>query len=64
MEREQQIQYAMEFLTDLIPYDDPNYWESLREAAENYVDWVDAGCPIIETDWLDEISDEIEKLPW
>ena len=44
-DREERIQHAMSFLNDIIPHDDPNYWESLREAAEAYIQWEDDGCP-------------------
>ena len=54
MEREERIQHAMDLYSDMVPYDDPNYWESLREIAENYVDWEDDGCPISEDWWFDE----------
>ena len=62
--REERIQHAMDFLSDMIPYDDPNYFEYLKEAAENYVDWEDAGCPMVETDWLDELYNEDIDLPF
>lgn len=45
MNREQRIQHAMDFLCDIIPWDTPNYEEELRNAAEDYIDWEDAGCP-------------------
>jgi hypothetical protein len=44
-EREERIQHAMDLYSDMIPYDDPNYWESLREAAEAHIQWEDDGCP-------------------
>ena len=27
-------------MSDMIPHDDPNYWASLRQMAEQYADWV------------------------
>lgn len=53
-DREERIQHAMDFLNDIIPHNDPNYWESLRLAAENYIDWEDDGCPVIDSDWHQE----------
>ena len=65
MDREERIQHAMDFLCDMFPYDDPNYIELLREAAENYVDWEDSGCPVIDTDWLNSDDCEIDdELPF
>jgi hypothetical protein len=37
-EREELIEYAAGHLCDMIPHDDPNYWESLRELCEQYAD--------------------------
>ena len=39
-EREQLIEYAESHMSDMVPHDDPNYWESLREMVEQYADWV------------------------
>lgn len=39
-EREQLIEYAESHMSDMVPHDDPNYWESLREMAEQYAYWV------------------------
>lgn len=63
MEREERIQHAMDLYSDMIPYDDPNYWESLREMAESHIDWEDAGCPINEDWWFDEDDDDNFDLP-
>lgn len=57
-EREERIQHAMDLYSDMIPYDDPNYWESLRETAEAYVQWEDDGCP--EPTWDDFFVDPHE----
>ena len=38
--KEELIEYAESHMSDMIPHDDPNYWESLRELAEQYADWV------------------------
>lgn len=44
-EREELIEYAAGHLCDMVPHDDPNYWESLRELCEQYADMlVDNGC--------------------
>jgi hypothetical protein len=64
MNREQRIQHAMDFLCDIIPHNDPNYWENLRAAAENYVDWEDDGCPGLDTAWVDELTEEDIELPF
>ena len=32
-----EVEHAMDILADCIPYDDPNYHENLRKAAEQYV---------------------------
>lgn len=37
-EREELIEYAAGHLCDMVPHDDPNYWESLRELCEQYAD--------------------------
>lgn len=37
-EREELIEYAAGHLCDMVPHDDPNYWESLREMCEQYAD--------------------------
>lgn len=50
IDREQRIQHAMDFLCDIIPWSTPNYEKELRKAAESYIDWEDAGCPIAEPD--------------
>jgi hypothetical protein len=61
--REQRIQHSMDFLCDIIPYSTPNYKEELRNAAEDYIDWEDAGCPSdVETFFEGEPSDE--ELPF
>lgn len=62
-DREERVQHAMSFLNDIIPHSDPNYWELLRDAAENYVDWEDAGCPVIEHDWLEGFPDDAVDPP-
>ena len=62
MTREQRIQHAMDFLCDMIPWDSPNYEDELREAAEAYIDWEDAGCPIpdlLSSD-IDDSLDDID----
>lgn len=38
MLRQDLIDYAMSHLSDLIPYDDPEYDKHLRELAEQYAD--------------------------
>lgn len=38
--KEELIEYAESHMSDMIPHDDPNYWESLRQMAEHYADWV------------------------
>lgn len=44
-DREELIEYAAGHLCDMVPHDDPNYWESLRELCEQYADMlVDNGC--------------------
>ena len=46
---------------------DPNYWENLRAASENYVDLEYDDCPDIETDWIDEfdkLTDKDIELPF
>ena len=68
MNREQRIQHAMDFLCDIIPWNTPNYEEALRNAAEHYIDWEDAGCPGL-TDVDEEPSehdplDELIKFPF
>lgn len=61
MTREQRIQHAMDFLCDMIPWGSPNYEDELREAAEAYVEWEDAGCPI--PDLLsDDIDDSLDDV--
>lgn len=62
--REERIQHAMDFLSDMFPWGSPNYEDELREAAENYVDWEDAGCPMVEHDWLNDLYDEDIDLPF
>jgi hypothetical protein len=42
-EREELIEYAEAHMSDMIPHDDPNYWESLREMAEQYADNIEHG---------------------
>ena len=32
-----EVEHAMDILSDCIPYDDQNYWEHLRQTAEQYV---------------------------
>ena len=32
-----EVEHAMDILSDCILYSDPNYWEHLRQAAEQYV---------------------------
>lgn len=65
MEREERIQHAMDLYSDMIPYDDPNYWESLRETAEAFVQWEDDGCPMAELEdfFVDPHEyDELDEL--
>lgn len=37
-EREMAIEHTMDIVSDLVPYDTPNYWEKVREMAESIVD--------------------------
>ena len=37
-DREALIEYGMIHFSDLIPYDDPNYEERLRQMAESYAE--------------------------
>lgn len=45
---EERVQHAMDFLCDIIPWNTPDYAKVLRESAEAYIAWEDAGCPIEE----------------
>ena len=38
--KEELIEYVESHMSDMIPHDDPNYWASLRQMAEQYADWV------------------------
>ena len=64
IDREQRIQHAMDFLCDIIPWSTPNYEKELRKAAESYIDWEDAGCPIAEPDEVlnDVLNTNIQNI--
>lgn len=57
MEKELEIQYAMLHMSDLIPYDDPDYDNKLRKMAESYVN--DLHNPDSE---LNRISKEHDRM--
>lgn len=62
--KEELIEYAESHMSDMIPHDDPNYWESLRQMAEQYADWVleDPMCAGVCTPIEDDIV--IDETPW
>lgn len=37
-EREIAIEHTMDIVSDLVPYDTPNYWDVVRKMAEEIVD--------------------------
>ena len=37
-EREIAIEHTMGIVSDLVPYDTPNYWDAVRKMAEEIVD--------------------------
>jgi hypothetical protein len=61
-EREELIEYAAGHLCDMIPHDDPNYWESLRELCEQYADMMLDNGFTLNPPQVDDTEVELEDM--
>jgi hypothetical protein len=61
-EREELIEYADGHLCDMVPHDDPNYWESLRELCEQYADMMLDNGFTLNPPQVDDTEVELEDM--
>lgn len=61
-EREELIEYAAAHLCDMVPHDDPNYWESLRELCEQYADMMLDNGFTLNPPQVDDTEVELEDM--
>ena len=61
-EREQLIEYAAGHLCDMVPHDDPNYWETLRELCEQYADMMLDNGFTLNPPQVDDTEVELEDM--
>lgn len=61
-EREELIEYAAGHLCDMVPHDDPNYWESLREMCEQYADMMLDNGFTLNPPQVDNTEVELENM--
>ena len=61
-EREELIEYAAGHLCDMVPHDDPNYWESLRELCEQYADMMLDNGFTLNPSQVDDTEVELEDM--
>lgn len=61
-EREELIEYATGHLCDMVPHDDPNYWESLRELCEQYADMMLDNGFTLNPPQVDDTEVELEDM--
>lgn len=61
-DREELIEYAAGHLCDMIPHDDPNYWESLRELCEQYADMMLDNGFTLNPPQVDDTEVELEDM--
>jgi hypothetical protein len=61
-EREELIEYAAGHLCDMVPHDDPNYWESLRELCEQYADMMLDNGFTLNPPQVDDTDVELEDM--
>jgi hypothetical protein len=61
-EREELIEYAAGHLCDMVPHDDPNYWESLRELCEQYADMMLDNGFTLNPPQVDDTEVELEDM--
>lgn len=61
-ERKELIEYAAGHLCDMVPHDDPNYWESLREMCEQYADMMLDNGFTLNPPQVDDTEVELEDM--
>lgn len=61
-EREELIEYAAGHLCDMVPHNDPNYWESLRELCEQYADMMLDNGFTLNPPQVDDTEVELEDM--
>ena len=61
-EREELIEYAAGHLCDMVPHDDPNYWETLRELCEQYADMMLDNGFTLNPPQVDDTEVELEDM--
>lgn len=61
-DREELIEYAAGHLCDMVPHDDPNYWESLRELCEQYADMMLDNGFTLNPPQVDDTEVELEDM--
>ena len=61
-DREELIEYAAGHLCDMVPHDDPNYWETLRELCEQYADMMLDNGFTLNPPQVDDTEVELEDM--
>lgn len=61
-DREELMEYAAGHLCDMVPHDDPNYWESLRELCEQYADMMLDNGFTLNPPQVDDTEVELEDM--